>query len=132
MDDFQNWLIQLINRAQKGEFSEFQILRNWAEYKAAREIRQALTSINKCLEKSLKKVLKGYCKDIIEGTSKVENIIAYNILKNTHNFYQKELETLNCTIWEYEAYLLAGNYLGAFFGVERTDDDLQDYRGMWP
>lgn len=132
MDNFQDWLVQLIDRAQKKKFSEFQIIRNWAEYKAAREIRQALTAVTNCLEKSLRKVLKGYCKDIVKGTAKVDTILAYNILKDTYKFYQKELETINYTIWEYEAYLLAGNYLNAFFGAERTDDDLQDHRGLWP
>lgn len=132
MDNFQDWLVQLIDRAQKKKFSEFQIIRNWAEYKAAREIRQALTAVTSCLEKSLRKVLKGYCKDIVKGTAKVDTILVYNILKDTYKFYQKELETINYTIWEYEAYLLAGNYLNAFFGAERTDDDLQDHRGLWP
>jgi hypothetical protein len=121
-------LVQLIEHAQAEEYSTFKYIRNWSDYRFTKRNQKALLSTVDALQTSCDRTFNSYCREVRTGTADVTKLIAYTVLRSALKFYEKELSVFNNMVYEYEAYLLEGNYLHAFFGAERTDDELWDFR----
>lgn len=121
-------LLQLIEHANTGKHAEFKYIRNWTDYRLAKRNVKALQYTTKALQTSCDKTFNTYCKEVKAGTADVTKLLAYTTLRSTLDFYKQELHIFTNMVYEYEAYLLEGNYLYAFFGAERADNELWDYR----
>jgi hypothetical protein len=121
-------MLQLIERAKNKDYSKFRYLRNWKDYQYIRQTKKTLELTISALQKAADNTLKSYCREVRRGTSEITRLVAFTILNNTLKFYKEELDIINHMIYEYEAYLLCGNYVAAFFGAERTDAELWDHR----
>jgi hypothetical protein len=125
----QNIVSELASFTEAGEHTKFQLLQNWQEYRFTRKVRYSLVVLTKSLLTSANKQLHNYCVDVVEGTTKVFNLIAYVSTIRILNFYLEELRIVEDMLDEYETYLLAGNWLDFVLGLQRTPDKLRDYRG---
>ncbi len=121
-------LIQLIEHANAGKHSEFNFIRNWANYRLTKRNAKALRYTVNALQTSCDRTFNTYCQEVRAGVADVTKLLAYTTLRSTLEFYKQELYIFASMVYEYEAYLLEGNYLYAFFGAERTDDELWDFR----
>ncbi len=120
-------MLQLVERARAKDYTKFRYLRNWKEYRYIRQIKKTLELTISALQKAGDNTLKSYCREVRRGTSEITKLVAFNVLNNTLKFYKEELDIVNHMLYEYEAYLLEGNFVSAFLGAERTDEEFLDH-----
>lgn len=126
--DIQQMLVAIMEHADTKPNVEFKFLTSWSEYKHFRGKRRYLKLLTSMLERCSERMFKKYCKAVASGDASVNTLIAYNQLQWVLCYYEEDLRIINDIIWEYEAYLLEGNYLSAFLGEPRADVDMRDFR----
>ena len=119
---------KLIAVALKGEHQEIELLRSLGEYEVCRIVRRATMKVSKTFKKQAKKVLEQYFAEVAKGYSSIDTFKAYRTLAICANYYEVEAERAEDCLSEYKAYLAAGHWLDAFFGRERVEEDLHDFR----
>lgn len=119
---------KLISVALKGEHPEIELLKSLDEYEVGRILRSANIKVSKTFKKQAKKVLKQYFAEVVTGYSSIDTFKAYRTLAICAVYYKVEAERVDDCLSEYRAYLDAGHWLDAFFGRERTPEDLYDFR----
>ena len=123
-------LADMLSYAERGELPKFKLLQNWGEYSYQRKTRQAIGAVIEFLDKSAKLQLKNYCKDIINGSTDVYKLLAFTALQKILNKYIAEYNIITDMLCEYEAFLIDGNLLDAYFGAQRPADHQWDHRGL--
>ena len=123
-----NAIENLISVALKGEHQEIELLRSLDEYEVCSILRRANIKVSKTFKKQAKKVLKQYFAEVTTGYSSIDTFKAYRTLAICANYYEVEAERVEDRLSEYKAYLAAGHLLDAFFGRERVEEDLHDFR----
>lgn len=126
----QNILSELAKHTDSGEHTKFQLLQNWKEYSFARKARAALKVLLKTLYRSVDNLFRNYCTDIVSGTADIHKLLAHNYTMTIISFYTEELMIITNMIHEYEAYLMEGHLLDAFFGEQRPAELMWDHRGL--
>ena len=119
---------KLMAVALKGEHQEIELLRSLGEYEVCRILRRATMKVSKTFKKQAKKVLEQYFAEVAKGYSSIDTFKAYRTLAICANYYEVEAERAEDCLSEYKAYLAAGHWLDAFFGRERVEEDLHDFR----
>ena len=119
---------KLISVALKGEHQKIEFLRSINEYEAGSILCRANMKVSKAFKKYAKKVLKQYFAEVTAGYSSIDTFKAYRTLAICANYYEVEAERAEDCLSEYRAYLDAGHWLDAFFGRERVEEDLHDFR----
>ena len=119
---------KLISVALKGEHQEIELLKSLDEYEVCSILRRANIKVSKTFKKKKKKVLKQYFAEVAKGYSSIDTFKAYRTLAICANYYEVEAERADDCLSEYRAYLDAGHWLDAFFGREREQEDLHDFR----
>lgn len=123
-----DFMSTIIEHAQSKRFTEFHFIHNWSEYRFYKGKYRTFKFLIKALLKSSNKLFRSYCDEVINGTANFTRLLAYNQMQHVIAFYQQEVATLCNMIYEYEAYLTAGNFLYAFLGGGRADEHLVDFR----
>ena len=123
-----NPLEELISVALKGKHPEIELLRSLDEYEVGIILRRANIKVSKTFKKQAKRLLKQYFSEIVTGYSSIDTFKAYRTLAICANYYEVEAERAEDCLSEYKAYLAAGHLLDAFFGRERVEEDLHDFR----
>lgn len=121
-------MLTIIDHALTAKSTEFRFLRNWSDYRFYKGQYKTLRLGISALERGANNLYKKYCKGVSEGQSNFNQLLAYQQLQDVIKFYYHELWTITEMIYEYEAYLLSGNYLWAFLGSTRTEEDMRDFR----
>ena len=119
---------KLISVALKGEHQEIELLRSLDEYGVGIILRRANIKVSKTFKKQAKRLLKQYFTEITTGYSSIDTFKAYRTFAICANYYEVEAERVEDRLSEYKAYLDAGHWLDAFFGRERVEEDLYDFR----
>ena len=119
---------KLIAVALKGEHQEIELLRSLGEYEVCRILRRATMKVSKTFKKQAKRVLKQYFSEITTGYSSIDTFKTYRTFAICASYYEAEAEMVEDRLSEYKAYLDAGHLLDAFFGRERVEEDLHDFR----
>ena len=119
---------KLISVALKGEHQEIELLKSLDEYEVCSILRRANIKVSKTFKKQAKKVLEQYFAEVAKGYSSIDTFKAYRTFAISADFYKVEAERVEDRLSEYKAYLAAGHLLDAFFGRERTQEDLHDFR----
>lgn len=110
---------EIVERATKGQFTEFHFIRSFNEFLYWRE-EVRITKLNiKSLTEVADKLFKNYCKEIVTGTADVTNLLAYTEITDIVAFYKTELSTFERMLDEYRGYLSHGNFIRALLGEER-------------
>ena len=123
-----NAIEKLISVALKGEHQEIELLRSLGEYEVCRILRRATMKVSKTFKKQAKKVLEQYFAEVATGYSSMDTFKTYRTFAICANYYEVEAERVEDRLSEYKAYLDAGHLLDAFFGRERVEEDLHDFR----
>jgi hypothetical protein len=126
----QKMIADVVRRAESGEHIKVEWLRSWKEYKTLRITAKAVKLLVDSLSRSEKSLFKKYCKNVKCGTADVTTLLVRNTLLNTIDFYKIELDMVLDMIYEYEAYLMDGNFLFAFAGEIRPISECWDRRDM--
>ena len=122
-------LLEIIDHAKETKPSEFRLLTNWEDYRYYLGKCRSYKLLVKGLKKSSDRLFKKYCKSVIAGVSDLVTLLAYQRLINTMSFYQKEVETLQDMIDEYQTYMFSGNFFWAYvMQYPRDERDLRDFR----
>lgn len=115
----QQFLLEILEQAQQGKFTEFRLLTSWYDFKNCHRTALATKLVIRLLSSSAKKLFKEYCKDITAGEQDVNKLLAYTQLCEITSFYERELDTFKRMIDEYDHYLGHGHFWHAFLGGER-------------
>lgn len=118
----QQILSEILAQAEKGESTKFRFITSWNDYLACRKLYKSNKLIIRILKSSSVRLFKTYRKDVIAGISDVTKLLAYCQLDDVIAFYNKELDTLDNMLDEYENYLCHGNFIYALLGGERDSD----------
>lgn len=117
----QQILADIIERAQKGEFSEFHYIASKYEFRIYSHNVRASKLIIKLLTRAANKLFKTYCKEIVSGNEDLEKLLAYAQMREIIEFYRVELQTFQSMIDEFEEYLRQGNFWNMFLGGNRFE-----------
>jgi hypothetical protein len=110
----------IINRAQEGRAFPFRTIIYWSEFQYFKGYARSNKLIIKLLRTSANNLFKEYCKDVIAGISDITKILAYAQMLDIIAFYQKELETIQDMLDDYDEYLgNFWNFVNALFGERR-------------
>lgn len=110
---------EIIERAKKGQFTEFRFIRNLEEFAYWLGIIKVNKLIIKTLTESANNLFKKYCKDVVECVANSQELFTYTELRDIIKFYETELITVKSMTAEYKDYLCHGNFIRAFLGEER-------------
>ena len=119
---------KLISVALKGEHQEIELLKSLDEYGVGIILLRANIKVSKTFKKQAKRLLKQYFSEIATGYSSIDTFKAYRTFAICADFYKVEAERVDDCLSEYRAYLDAGHWLDAFFGRERVEEELYDFR----
>jgi hypothetical protein len=129
--DEQKMLADLVRRAEKGEYTRFEYIKSWKEYKQRKMNCRALAMLIDSLEHSTKSLFKNYCRAIEKGQADITTLLVRNKLLATKAFYDSELAMVADMISEYDAFLWDGNFLSQFLFYEtRPISECWDRRNM--
>lgn len=121
---------ELIYNAENGQHRHFQYLRNYVEYRRAKQIRRALAILVSSINQSLARQFKNYCKAVEAGNTDVLKLLAYSTTIRVLKFYEEELRIIKDMILEYECYLVNGNLFDFILGNQRPEGKLWDHRSL--
>lgn len=124
----QQLIISVLEFARDTKPSEFRLLRTWSEYSTYKRKRSAYKLLVRGLTKTSDRLFKKYCYGICIGEGNINQLLAYQQLQQTLQFYQHEVDVFTDIIYEFEAYLMEGNLLGSFMGEIRSISDMHDFR----
>lgn len=127
-DEIKQLLITIIETAKTTKLSEFRFIRNWSDYRFCKGKRRSYKLLIQSLQRVSGRLFKKYCSGVVNGTNNINQLLAYQQLQETMQYYTSEYNTYTDMVFEYEAYLMEGNYLGALLGDIRPYDDLRDFR----
>lgn len=112
-------IAEIIERAQCGQFTKFHFIKSFDEFLCLREEARIAKLNIENLTIAADKLFKKYCKEVIEGTANVGNLLAYAEIIDIVDFYKTEVTTFERMLNEYKKYLCQGNFIRAFLGEER-------------
>ena len=112
-------ILDIISKAQEGKAQPFRHILYWSEFRYYRRYQRSTKLIIKTLQLSAKNLFKEYCQDVIAGISDVTKLLAYEQLLAIAEFYEKDLETIQSMLSEYNDYLEDGNFWYSFLGGRR-------------
>ena len=119
-NEAQQLLLDIINQAQEGQALEFQYIKSWYEFKYYKRLARSTKVVISTLSFSANNLFNEYCRDVIAGISDVNKLLAYSHLRDIIAFYEKDLETVNQMLDEYDEYLGDwSKFWHAFLGGER-------------
>ena len=127
--DTQQFLLDILERAETGKVTDFQLLRNLTQYRFCKDQRRSLDVLVTVLQRAANQLFSSYCKAVSTGTADVNQLLAYKQLIQTIEFYKRDREVFKDMTQEYEAFLSAGHFLSAILGESRSFEDLHDFRG---
>ena len=119
---------QLIQRAKKGEHSEFEFIRSIEEYFAARTIKKTLRKVIKSFTTPRNNLYSAYIESIKAGTNNLNVILAFSELEQVIKFYEDEIWIISDMIDEYRVYVHSGHIIDTIIGNYRKEEDLVDFR----
>lgn len=126
--DTRELVIKLLSKVQEGDYTDFQLIRNYKDYLSLQTARRVVSTMVGRLYRSASKNLRLYCRAIRNGSAEVSKLLVYKGIYIAAEFYERESTVMGDIIYEYACYLSAGHKREALDGVERTGDTLVDYR----
>ena len=94
-DDSLELAEQLIQRAKKGDHSNFEFIRSLEEYAAAKMIKKALKKVVKSFDTPKNNLYRAHVKSVQEGEDELNVILAFSELVQVVNFYNDEIEIVS-------------------------------------
>jgi hypothetical protein len=128
--NYQAFIMQLLDRVMKADKTEFHLIRSWYQCIQVVKDRIVLRLIIKSFKRSIKNLTKSYSAEVISGDSHVEKILAINSLKKAYKFYENELQVINAMIEEWLVYVSCFHFFESLFRI-RDEEDLWDHRGLY-
>jgi archaellum biogenesis protein FlaJ (TadC family) len=129
--DQQQILADIVRKADKGEYTKFEYIRSWKDYKQRKMNCAALDMLIDSLEHSIRSLLNRYCKAVEKGCADITTLLVREKLLTTKAFYERELGMIQDMLSEYEAYLLDSGFISQFLFYEiRPISECWDRRDM--
>lgn len=123
MDDTKELILELVENARAGVHTEFEQLRFFNEYIAARIIYKSLKKVIEDLEYSADNLFNTYCGAVKQQQADVNLLLAYKQLQLAVNYYKEESRIIKATLKDFENWLWNGNVVKVIktvlFGEER-------------
>lgn len=119
---------QLIQRAKKGESSEFEFIRSLEECFAAHAVRKAVKKVVKSFTTSRNNLYNVYVNAVNAGTDNLDVILSISELERVIKFYENEICIVSNMIDEYVSYVFSGHIWDTLIGNYRKEEDLVDFR----
>ena len=114
----QQLLFDIIEYA-KNPNTGFTFITTWNEFRFYQQNRRATKLIIRTLKAAAKNLFKTYCRAIAAGSADVNKLLAFKQLEDVIAFYERELDTVERMLNEYDDYLGKGNFWYSVFGGER-------------
>lgn len=123
MDDTKELILELVENARDGVHTEFEQLRFFNEYIAARIMYKSLKKVIEDLEYSADNLFNTYCGAVKQQQADVNLLLAYKQLQLAVNYYKEESRIIKATLKDFENWLWNGNVVEVIktvlFGEER-------------
>ncbi len=100
---------QLIQRAKKGESSEFEFIRSLEECFASHAVRKAVKKVVKSFTTSRNNLYNVYVSAVNAGTDNLDVILSISELERVIKFYENEIYIISDMIDEYISYVFSGH-----------------------
>jgi hypothetical protein len=114
----QELLLHIIEQADRPN-TPFTFITTWNEFRFYWQNRRATKLIIRSLESATASLFKDYCRDVADGSADVNKLLAVKQLEEVIVYYEKELETLERMLEDYDEYLGQGNFWYSILGGER-------------
>ena len=115
----QQLLLEILEQAEQKKFVEFRLITSWSEFMFYRRSRTSTKLVILALKQAAKEIFKTYLKQVKSGISDVNNLLAHAQLQDVIAFYEKDLETLQKMLDEYDNWLGQGHFFYSILGGER-------------
>ena len=115
----QELLLNIIEHT-KEPHTPFTFIINWAEFRFCQQNHRATKLIIRTLESAAASLFKDYCRDVADGSADINKLLAVKQLEEVILYYEKELETLERMLNDYDEYLGQGNFWYSILGGERN------------
>lgn len=121
---------ELVTRAlENKEHTNFEYIKNAAEFFAVRKCCKALKKVLKVFESIANSLYENYCQQVTKSEQDFNLLFVYTQYKLCIQFYSKELDIALDMLDEYDAYVGKGHFLDQFlFFKSREGWELWDHR----
>lgn len=117
--EVQQLILDIIERAQKADYTNFHLITSWKEFKYYMNSLKSTKIVLKVLKHSANMIFKTYCKSVAAQDSSVDQLLAYAQLSDIRTFYETDLKLIKRMLDEYDDYLGKGYFWYSFLGGER-------------
>lgn len=128
VNETQQKLLTILEHAQTAKPSEFRLILNWNDLKYCQHKVKSFKLLVKGLRRAADGLFKGYCTGVANSESDFVKLLAYQQLVQAVVFYENEIKVFLEMLDEYDTYLGKGNFLWAYLGGMRAEEDLRDFR----
>lgn len=128
----EKFFTELVERAIKGEHSEFEFIRSWQERTAVKTYLFGTSAVIRVFKNLCKATYKTYLSQIATRTQDIQTILALKQFKQCLAFYEREFEIARDMIKEYWEYIWNWHVIDTLVGNYRAEEDLWDHRGKNP
>lgn len=115
----QELLLEILTTAEEGKSIQFRLITSWSEFKFYRQNIRSTKLVVSSLKEAADKLFRSYCQAIPTGSADFTQLLAYSQLQEVIAFYEKDIDTLQKMLDEYDEYLGKGNFWFSFLGGER-------------
>lgn len=115
----QELLLEILTTAEEGKSIEFRLITSWAEFRFFQRSLRSTKLIIGTLKEAADKLFKTYCHEVSTGSADFTQLLAYPQLQEVIAFYERDIDTLQKMLDEYDEYLGKGNFWFSFLGGER-------------
>lgn len=119
----------LIDTAEKGEHSEFQLITSHDAYEAVRKYAKSAKMSYRLFLRLEKRLTKAYAKEIKKiGKADVQTVFSIKKFDKYAEYYLKEREIAVDMLDEFLEYMRHGHILDMARGFTRSESDMHDFR----
>ena len=122
----------LIERATRGERTEFRLLVSAEDARNAKAVMKACKSFSRKLGEAAMAAMLKYAGGIdMSGCENVRLLISAKQVRDCAEFYREECETLKDMLREFRCYVSYGHRISMLLlGFERPEEDMTDWREL--
>lgn len=122
---------QLVAAALEGEPSKFEFIRNLEGYHYIQAAKRGIKKTVKLFKGMFESLAAQHYEAIMKDEAPVEQVILVKQMYLCYEFYKNELQITKDMLQEYRSYIIkSGHFISVFFGYQRPDQDLVDYREL--
>ena len=120
----------LVQKALKGEQSEFRFIVCWQDRNIVRDYIRGTTATVQVFDSLITNLTKVYVDQIEKNAQDLGIMLSLKQFYTCKDYYQKEREIAEDMLDEYRSYIFGGHIWDTLVGNTRKEEDMVDYRTL--